>query len=106
MAKGSVIFATNYFLSANALNFKKKKKIIFCLLHESLIIFLTLYSIDFHFDTSQQTAFKNIVGKGEITHNEQFLLFPQYFLRNQILVFPFVHIFDIISLFAAELEEP
>ena len=55
----------------------------------------------------QQTAFENIVGKGEIAHNEQFLLFPQCFLLNQIIVSPFVHIFDIIfSLFAAEFEEP
>ena len=38
--------------------------------------------------------------------NEQFLLFPQCFLLNQIIVSPFVHIFDIISLFAAELEDP
>ena len=44
--------------------------------------------------------------KGEIAHNEQFLLFPQCFLLNQIIVSPFVHIFDIISLFAAELEDP
>ena len=54
----------------------------------------------------QQTAFENIVGKGEIACNEQVLLFPQCFLLNQIIVSPFVHIFDIISLFAAELEEP
>ena len=54
----------------------------------------------------QQTAFENIVGKGEIAHNEQFLLFPQCFLLNRIIVSPFVHTFDIISLFAAELEEP
>ena len=53
-----------------------------------------------------QTAFENIVGKGEIARNEQFLLFPQCFLLNQIIVFPFVHTFDIISLFAAELKEP
>ena len=49
---------------------------------------------------------ENIVEKGEIARNEQFLLFPQCFLLNQIIVSPFVHIFDIISLFAAELEEP
>ena len=54
----------------------------------------------------QQTAFENIVGKGEIARNEQFLLFPQCFLLNQIIVSPFPHIFDISSLFAAELEEP
>ena len=54
----------------------------------------------------QQTAFENIVGKGTIAHNEQFLLFPQCFLLTQVTVSPFLHIFDIISLFAAELEEP
>ena len=54
----------------------------------------------------QPTVFENIAGKGEIACNEQFLLFPQCFLLNQILVTPFVHIFDIISLFAAEFEDP
>ena len=54
----------------------------------------------------QQTAFENIVGKEEIAHNKQFLLFPQCFLLNQKIISPFVHIFDIISLFSAELEEP
>ena len=53
-----------------------------------------------------QTDFENIVGKGEIAHNEQFLLFPQCFLQNKIIVSPFVHIFGIIFLVAAELEEP
>ena len=54
----------------------------------------------------QQTAFENIVGKGVIARNEQLLLFPQCFLLNQIIVSPFVHIFDIKSLFAAVSEEP
>ena len=38
----------------------------------------------------QQTVFENIVGKGEIAHNEQFLLFPQCFLlmSNQKVVAP------------------
>ena len=53
-----------------------------------------------------QTAFETIVGKEEIARNKQFFLFPQCFLFNHITVSPFVHIFDIISLFAAELEEP
>ena len=53
----------------------------------------------------QQTAFENMVGKGEIARNEQFLLFPQCFLLNQIIVSPFVHSFDIIPSFAAEMEE-
>ena len=46
------------------------------------------------------------MGKGEIARYEQFLLFPQGFLLNQIIVSHFVHIFHITSLFAAELEEP
>ena len=54
----------------------------------------------------EQTAFENIVGKGEIARNEQFLLFPQCFLLNQMIVSPFVYIFDIISLFAAEFKGP
>ena len=54
----------------------------------------------------QQATFENIVGKEEIARNEQFLLFPQYFLLNQIIVSPFVHILTSLSLSAAELEEP
>ena len=46
------------------------------------------------------------MGKEEIARNEQFLLFPQCFLLTQKIVSPFVKIFDIKSLFAAELEEP
>ena len=53
-----------------------------------------------------QTVFENIVRKEEIACNEQFLLFPQCFLLNQIIVSPFAHIFDIISLVTAEFEEP
>ena len=67
---------------------------------------LTLYSIDTHLMHQQLIYFKNIVEKGEIAHYKQFLLFSQCFLLNQINVFPFVHIFDIISVFSAELEEP
>ena len=51
-------------------------------------------------------TFENIVGKGEIARNEQFLLFPQCFQLDKITVSPFVHIFDIINLFAIELEDP
>ena len=54
----------------------------------------------------QQTAFENIVGKGEIARDEQFPLFLECFLLNQIIVSPFLHIFDIISLFVAEFEGP
>ena len=43
--------------------------------------------------------------KLEIARNEQFLLFSQCFLLYQISISPFVHIFDIICLFAVELEE-
>ena len=67
---------------------------------------LTLYSIDTHYDASTTDNFENIMGKVEIARNEQFLLFQQCFLLNQIIVSPFVHVFDITSLFTAELEEP
>ena len=40
-----------------------------------------------------------------MARNKQFLLFPQCFLLKQIIISPFVQIFAIISLFAAELEE-
>ena len=53
----------------------------------------------------QQTAFENIVRKGKIARNEQFLLFPQCFLLNQVTVSLFVHISDVISLFAGEFKE-
>ena len=53
----------------------------------------------------QQTTFENIVGKEEIAHNEQFLLFPQCFLLNLMMISLFVHIFYIIALFATKLEE-
>ena len=102
-------FPTLFFKS---LNYKSSKTM------GSFVKTLTLYSILTH---QQQTDFENIVGKGEIAHNEQFLLYsqrfllnqineqfllyPQRFLLNQIIVSSFVHIFDIISLFATELEE-
>ena len=54
----------------------------------------------------QQTAFENNVRKKEIASNDQFGLFPQCFLLHQKIVSPFVNIFDIISLFAAEVKEP
>ena len=40
----------------------------------------------------KQAAFENIVEKGEIARNEQFFLFPQFFLLKQLIVSPFVHI--------------
>ena len=55
---------------------------------------LTLYSIDTHFDAST-TDFENNVGKEEFARNEQFIHFPQSFLLDQIIISPFVYIFDI-----------
>ena len=46
------------------------------------------------------------MGKGEIARNEQFLLFQQCFLLNQIILSPVVLSFDTTPLFAAELEKP
>ena len=67
---------------------------------------LTLYSIDTHFNSSTTDTFWKHSGKEEIARNKQFLLFLQCFLPNQKIVSPFVNIYDIISLFAAELEDP
>ena len=36
----------------------------------------------------QQTAFENIVGKGENARNEQLVLFPQCFLLKQLIYIP------------------
>ena len=65
----------------------------------------TLYSIDTHFNASTTDSIWNITGREEIARNEQFLLFPQCFLLNQIIASPFVHIFDAISLSVAEMED-
>ena len=51
----------------------------------------------------KQTAFENVVGKEESAHTEQFLFFSQCFLLKQVIVYSLIHIFDIMSLFAAEL---
>ena len=67
---------------------------------------LTLYSLDTHLTHQQQTALEGMMGKGEIARYEQFLLFTQCFQLNQKIVSLFVYIFDIVSLFAVELEEP
>ena len=75
-------------------------------LNHTIPCLLIIYSTDTHFEHQQQTAFENIVGKEEIARNEQFLLFPQCSLLSQINVSPFVHVFDIISLFSTEFEEP
>ena len=70
-----------------------------------LVNALTHYSIDTHSKASTTYSFEKIVGKEEIAHKKQFLLFPR-FLLNQKIVSQFGKIFDIIYLFAAELEEP
>ena len=94
-----IISSTLILSSGNAFNLDQSK----ILSHDNG---LTLHCIDTYFDLQQQTTFENIVGKEEIARNGQFLLFPQCFRLNQIIVSPFVHIFDTISLFAPELEEP
>ena len=90
---------TSNLSSQNAFNLDKSTNLVFDK-------GLTLYSIDTHFNASTTDSFENIVGKEEIVRNEHFLLFPLCFLLNQKIVPPFVNIYDIISLFASELEEP
>ena len=65
----------------------------------------TFYSIDIILTHQQQTAFENIVGKEEIAHDEQFLLFPMFSTQSENCI-PICQYYDIIPLFAAELEEP
>ena len=43
-------------------------------------IMLTLSQTSPGFYVSAVQVFENNVGKGEVAHNEQFLLFPQYFI--------------------------
>ena len=69
-------------------------------------ILLTIYSIDTHLTHQQQKALKTLWKKKWESGNQQFLLFPQRFLLDQKIVSPFVNIFDIIFLFAAEVEKP
>ena len=102
LSKYTIIILANFILSsANAFNLDQSRILLFG--KE-----LTPYSINTqsHFNASTTDSFENIVGKEEIARDEQFLLFPQCFLLNQKIVSPFVHIFGIISLFAAEFEEP
>ena len=66
--------------------------------------YLTLYSITFQ--RMNITLLLKHCGKRRNCSYEQFLLFPQCFILNQKIVFPFVNIYDIIALFAAEFEEP
>ena len=74
--------------------------------HQIRYVFFFYFQLlrkEFHFllilTHQLQIAFENIVGKEEIARIEQFLLFPQCFLLNQIIVCPFVRIFDIIFFF-------
>ena len=53
-----------------------------------------------------KTSSEKNAGKREIARNEQFFLFSQRFLLNQIIASPLVHIFHNMSFFAAEFEEP
>ena len=76
------------------------------ILHHMITQNLTLYSIDTHFEASTTVLLKTLWEK------EKLLVtispFPTIFSTQdtQIIVSPFVHIFDIISIFAAQLKEP
>ena len=40
----------------------------------------------------QQMTFENIVAQGEIAHNEQFLIFPQCFHLNSIVIISYIEL--------------
>ena len=67
---------------------------------------LTLYSIDTHFDASTTDRFWKPKWEKEKLLVMSNFSFSHSFLFYQIIVSPFVHIFDIISLYAAEFKEP
>ena len=50
---------------------------------------LTHYDMMPHFDTQRYIAVENIVRKGEIACNKQFLHFSQCFLPCMAIIFPF-----------------
>ena len=106
LRKSSFFGAFSFFLAKNSRTYSAKKERLCNQLDKGMgywdAVSLILYSIDTYFDASTTDSFENIVGKEEIARNEQFLFFPQCFLLNQVIVSPFVHIFNIISLFAAE----
>ena len=62
-------------------------------------VHVCMYRINFRFYTYisfltplQQTTFENIVAKGESAHDEQFLLFPQYFQLYSMIKHSFVEV--------------
>ena len=67
---------------------------------------LTLYSIDTHFNTSTTNSFWKHCGKRRNCLYHAVSPFPTVFSTQSDNCVPYVHIFDIISLFAAVLEEP
>ena len=86
-----IILATSYLSSANALNLLKSKK----------LLFGNRLPQRYSFWRFKNRQLLKTLEKEEIARNEQFLLFPQCFLLNHIIVSLFVHSFDIISLLAA-----
>ena len=69
-------------------------------------MFSTHSETDHTFRTASYVLAINVLDMDFSQNNKQFLLFAQCFLLNQKIVSPFVNILDIISLFAADLEEP
>ena len=106
MASTAICWRQQLSPSVNAL-YREIRKILFRLFstYMNKRWLVLVQSWDYLLTHQQQTAFEKIVGKGEIARDEQHLLCPQCFLLNQMIVSPFVHIFDITSLLAAEFKE-
>ena len=63
--------------------------------------------MDTRFEAAKTDILRKHCGnRTNCSKKNKFLLYPQCFPLNQVTVPPFVHIFDIVSLFAAEFEEP
>ena len=83
----------NVTISISGFTFSYSPMFLISIVHHNLQDFLNPLLHRYSFKWISKTAFEKIVGKKEIA-------------RNQKIVSPFVNIYDIISLFAAEFEEP
>ena len=72
----------------------------------SISSFLIIYSIYTHFDASTTGSFRKHCGISRNCSQRAISPFPTMFSTQSDNCTPFVHSFDIIFLFAAELEEP
>ena len=66
--------------------------------NENIRLHLDLFTLsNTHREASQQMTFENNLAKGEIAHDEKYLLLPQCFQLKPIIILSFIGIFSICS---------